>query len=73
MAGKGAKATSAKAAEKEKGKKAPASRSSRAGPQVSSTPVLFASYVGYRFGLDAVLMCILVFLKSTLDSFDDVG
>jgi hypothetical protein len=50
MAGKGAKATSGKAAEKEKGKKAPASRSSRGGSQVSSIDVLFASYVGYRFG-----------------------
>lgn len=37
MAGKGAKATAAKSAEKEKGKKAPVSRSSRAGSQVSST------------------------------------
>uniref|UniRef100_A0ACD5Z481 Uncharacterized protein n=2 Tax=Avena sativa TaxID=4498 RepID=A0ACD5Z481_AVESA len=38
MAGKGAKATSAKATEKEKGKKAPASRSSRTGPQEDPAP-----------------------------------
>ncbi|XP_051208892.1 uncharacterized protein [Lolium perenne] len=39
MAGKGAKATSAKAAEKEKGKKAPASRSSRGGSQEQPAPM----------------------------------
>jgi len=42
MAGKGAKATAAKSADKDKGKKAggPVSRSSRAAPQVSLIPPL---------------------------------
>uniref|UniRef100_A0A0E0JZE0 Translocation protein SEC62 n=1 Tax=Oryza punctata TaxID=4537 RepID=A0A0E0JZE0_ORYPU len=38
MAGKGAKATAAKSAEKDKGKKAPVSRSSRAGSQEKPAP-----------------------------------
>ena len=56
MAGKGAKATSAKAAEKEKGKKAPASRSSRAGPQVSPMIALLFVCIVYTRAVDLVSM-----------------
>ena len=62
MAGKGAKATATKSADKDKGKKAggPVSRSSRAAPQVSLIPPLWlarrlAIHGAFRFGLDAVV------------------
>jgi hypothetical protein len=61
MAGKGAKATAAKSADKDKGKKAggPVSRSSRAAPQASLLPPPLGSTRCrlirgcFRFGVDA--------------------
>jgi hypothetical protein len=60
MAGKGgkgllaAKTTAAKTAEKDKGKKAPISRSSRAGLQVSSRARFRSSLTAPYAGLDLV-------------------